>query len=361
VQNLGYRKRRSAVRARAALVWSLALFVAIQLGIHLWFTTDRELGDPEFGRKLSDLQAALAENPGCPLILTLGSSRMATAFRPEVLPWPPGPGGRTPVAFNFAIVGSGPEMSHLVLHRLLAVGIRPAWVLVEYWPPFWTTQRSLHDFRGQIDIGRLDVSALRLLGGYLARPQYLYRAWMEARLAPVYTYRSALLDRFAAAVGAGTPATNVTVHNLDISGWWSPRTEHLPEYDASVRSSTLAHYRPRLQRYAARVIPDRALRATLELCRRNQIRATVVFLPEGDEFRRCYPETVLSNIDGYLRRVERECGANVVDARRWIEESAFVDSHHLFPEGATVFTRRLGQEILIPQLARQSAPRRDLR
>jgi hypothetical protein len=286
---------------------------------------------------------------------------MVTAFRPDALPDLPATAAGRPVAFNFAMAGTGPEMAHLVLHRLLAADIRPAWVLVEYWPAFWTTERRFDDFRRQIDIGRLDVPGARLLAGYLSRPRLLYRAWIEDQLIPVYAYRSALLRRFSPAPVAGSSVPPLTLRNLQRSGWWSPRTAALPDFDRQLRAQMLAHYRPILKRFETRATPDRALRATLELCRRSQIHATVVVLPEGDAFRSCYPAAALTKVDDYLARIQRQCAVPVIDARRWIEESAFMDSHHLFPAGATRFTRRLGQEILVPQLARQAGSRGEVR
>jgi hypothetical protein len=355
------RKGKSSARARGALGWGLGLFAAVQVAVHLLLLANPELGEPEFGRKLSYLRATVAENPGRPLILGLGSSRMATAFRPEALPELPASAGKSPVAFNLAMVGTGPEMSHLVLHRVLAAGIRPAWVLVEYWPPFWTTERRFYEFRRQIDFGRLDAPGARLVGGYTPRPLYVYRVWIEARLIPVYAYRSALLRWFAPASVAASPVLEHTHHNLRRSGWWSPRTAASPDFDRQVLAQILSHYRPILKRFETRATPDRALRATLDLCRRNQIHATVVVLPEGDEFRKCYPALTLSRVEQYLARIERECAVSVIDARQWIAESAFMDSHHLFPEGATQFTRRLGEEILAPQLALQAESRGEVR
>jgi hypothetical protein len=286
---------------------------------------------------------------------------MATAFRPEALPDLPATDGERPVAFNFAMVGTGPEMSHLVLHRVLAAGIRPAWVLVEYWPPFWTTERRFGDFRRQIDIGRLDVPGARLLAGYLSRPRYLYRTWIEDQLIPVYAYRSTLLRRFGPAPMAGNSEPQLTLRNLQRSGWWSPRTTAIPDFDRRLLAQMLAHYRPILKRFETRTTPDRALRATLDLCRRHQIHAAIIILPEGDAFRSCYPAVALRKVDDYLARIERECAVPAIDAREWIEESAFMDSHHLFPEGATRFTRRLGQEILVPQLAHQADSQGEVR
>jgi hypothetical protein len=361
VASTGRRRAKTAIRARSALAWGVALFVCAQIGVRLLLQADPELGEREFGRKLSYLRAALAENPGRPLILMLGSSRMATGFRPEALPRLPATSGRTPVAFNFALVGSGPEISHLVLHRLLAAGIRPAWVYVEYWPPFWTTERSFRDVRGQIDIGRLDPQGVQLLGGYLRRPRILYRAWIEAQVAPSYAYRSTLLSRFAPAWVAPNPTMDHTVRNLERSGWWSPRTTVMPDYDRAVLAKMLAHYAPILAKYQVRPTPDRALRAILDLCRSEKIHAGVVVLPEGDEFRKCYAPSVLAKVDDYLNLVRRKSAVPVIDARLWIAESAFLDSHHLFPEGANQFTARLGREIIVPQVAGQAGTPRGFR
>jgi hypothetical protein len=180
----------------------------------------------------------------------------------------------------------------------------------------------------------------------------LYRIWIEDQIIPVYAYRSVLLWRFAPASLADSSVPPLTLQNLQRSGWWSPRTTAIPDFDRRVRAEMLDHYRPILKRFQTRATPDRALRATLDLCRRNQIHAAVVVLPEGEEFRKCYPATTLTKVDRYLARIERDCAVAVIDARAWIDESAFIDSHHLFPEGATRFTRRLGEEIIAPEVAR---------
>ncbi|MGO8056310.1 hypothetical protein, partial [Rhizobium leguminosarum] len=77
---------------------------------------------------------------------------------------------QAPNAFNFALVGTGPEMSHLVLHRILAAGIRPDWVFLEYWPAFWTTRRTDRDFLDQVNVAHLDPAAAWLLDGYGVKP-----------------------------------------------------------------------------------------------------------------------------------------------------------------------------------------------
>jgi hypothetical protein len=172
----------------------------------------------------------------------------------------------------------------------------------------------------------------------------------------VYTYRLALLGRFSPALVADSPVPEPALQNLERSGWWSPRPTAIPDFDRRLLAQMLAKYRPILKRYETRASPDQALRATLGLCRRHHIPAAVVFLPEGEEFRKCYPAAVLTKVEEYLACIERECAVPVIDARVWIEESAFMDSHHLFPEGATRFTRRLGATVLVPQLTRMATP-----
>ncbi len=345
------RRAKNDRRARAALAWGLVLFVCVQAGVRVLMQADPELGEREFGRKLTYLRALLAENPGRPLILTLGSSRMATGFRPAAIPPLPAVGGVTPVAFNFAMVGTGPEMSQLVLHRLLAAGIRPAWVLIEYWPPFWTTERTWKDFRSQINIGRLDLEAVRLVGGYLRRPRQPLRTWVEAQVAPVYAYRSALLSKYAPAWVEGAVASTFTVTNLDRSGWWSPHDKRTSESDRTLLARLLGHYSPILAKFQTRAIPDHALHATLEVCLREKIHATVLFLPEGDAFRKCYPPATLAKVDAYLDRLQRERGVPVIDARTWVADAGFLDGHHLLPEGAAQFTARLGRTVIVPEVA----------
>jgi hypothetical protein len=345
---IGRRRAKTVTRARAALAWGLALFVCGQVGVRLGQRLDPQIGEREFGRKLSDLRSTLAANPGRPLLLMLGSSRVATGFRPDALPSRPDRPGGTPIAFNFSLVGTGPEIAHLVLHRLLAEGIRPERVLVEYWPPFGSTRRTYRDFTDRIEVGHLDPAGARLLGGYLASPLGMYREWLSAQLAPAYADRSAWLGRFAPAWATRPAAPDHRLRNLDRSGWWTPDVPTDPETNRRLRARLQSHYAPILARFRTHETPDRALRATLDLCRREGIQAAVVVLPEGPEFRSWYPREALARVGTYLECLRRECRVPVIDARAWVPESGFMDGHHLLPAGATRFTSQLGRAVLPP-------------
>jgi hypothetical protein len=136
--------------------------------------------------------------------------------------------------------------------------------------------------------------------------------------------------------------------NLDSSGWWSPRATVSEADRARLVELYRGIYAPRLSTFTIRPIPDRALRDVLDLCRREQIRAAVVVLPEGDAFRALYPPEALRQVDDYLARLAAE--VPVIDARRWVGDQGFADGHHLLPAGASTFTERLAREALTPLL-----------
>jgi hypothetical protein len=332
-------RRKSTLdrRARVALACALLCFVAGQATFR-WMLADRPvLGDLEFGRKLDDLRARVAAAPGRPLVVMLGSSRVATGFRPDALP------GRDVVAFNFAQVGTGPQMAHLVLHRLLDRGIRPDLVLVEFWPPFWAIDGYLKGYIDSLNLASLDWSSARLLASYLPRPGPLYAKWLPAQIAPIFASRFAILSRLGPSWAPHFDPDR-RLANLDASGWWTPRTT-ISEAD---RRRLIEHYRPiygpRLAHFRPRPTPARALLDLLDLARREGIRVAVVVLPEGRDFRAMYPPESLREVDAYLARLARV--VPVIDARDWVDDDKFTDGHHLLPAGAEVFTRRLGPLLL---------------
>src|SRR5439155_189177 len=88
--------------------------------------------------------------------------------------------------------------------------------------------------------------------------------------------------------------------------------------------------------------PVKATRDLLALCRRQGIGAALVVPPEGTQFQALYAPAAFPAIDGLLADLRRDCGAPVFDARRWVADDDFWDTHHLLPSGAEAFTDRLG-------------------
>jgi hypothetical protein len=143
-------------RARVALVCFALAFAAGQAAFRVVLVRRPAIGDPEFGRKLDSLRAKVADDPNRPLVVMLGSSRVATGFRPDTMPRLTTADGREVAAFNYAQVGTGPQVAHLVLKRMLAAGVRPDWVLVEFWPPFWCVDGYLKGYLDSLNLAALD-------------------------------------------------------------------------------------------------------------------------------------------------------------------------------------------------------------
>ncbi len=352
---LSSRPRKATLdrRARVALACFALAFVAGQAGFRWALARRPSIGDPEFGRKLDSLRARVADDPNRPLVVMLGSSRVATGFRPDVLPRLTTADGREVSAFNYAQVGTGPQVAHLVLKRMLAAGVRPDWVLVEFWPPFWCVDGYLQGYLDGLNLAALDWPATRTLGGYLPKARKLYEAWLPAQLAPVFASRAAILSRLGPSWAPKFDPER-RLENLDSSGWWSPRATVSEADRARLVELYRGVYGPRLSKFAIRPTPDRALRDVLDLCRREGLRAAVVVLPEGDGFRALYPPAALRQIDEYLVRLAAD--VPVIDSRRWVGDDGFADGHHLLPAGASAFTARLARDALTPLLRGEAAP-----
>ena len=59
---------------------------------------------------------------------------------------------------------------------------------------------------------------------------------------------------------------------------------------------------------------------------------------------------VQAALGAFQDRLRREFGVRVVDAREWLPDEAFVDSHHVVRPWAKPYTERLATEAVVPQL-----------
>ncbi len=83
----------------------------------------------------------------------------------------------------------------------------------------------------------------------------------------------------------------------------------------------------------------------------------MVVLPEGKSFAISIRSPPFKRCGPYLDGIRRECRVEVVDARDWVGDEGFMDGHHLLPAGATVFSRRLGHDVVQPRLAEAAVSR----
>jgi hypothetical protein len=302
--------------------------------------------DPEVESKLARLCVRRAEAPGRPLVVVLGSSRTAYGLDAASLSRDSGA-----LVFNFGIMGSGPLMHLVNLRRLLAVGVRPDLLYVEVMPPL------LADLGLPLEEKLLEASRLRL-GELLALRRYshgslrLLRHWCMARVLPGGAPRAGLHSYVAC------DSTDIAPGRLDGYGW-RERLDDLTEKDRreGVGLARRQYSAPCAVPYVA-AGSRRALEDLLALGCRKGIAVRLLLMPEGKGFRALYSPPARQALTALLTQLRARWGVDVVDARSWVGEAGFWDTHHLLAEGARCFTERLSREALTPALAELSRQRR---
>jgi hypothetical protein len=345
------RRRRVARRGRSALLWGAAAFVLGQLALAAaieWRLP--QLRDPHYAHKERRLLRRLAEAPAPPrTVLMLGSSRTACALRGQVAEWElAGPGG-SPVVFNFGLSGAGPLTELLTLRRLLARGVRPDLLLIEVLPPVLAGQVTLAEV-SRLEPGRLWYADLPLAERYV--PEGRLRAgWWESWLLPCHSHRFAILSE--------TSPGLLPLHQrmdwfraIDDSGWApSPNPDHSAERRRLGTENARREYAYYFGGFRLGGPNPPALRELLGLCRQEGIATVLVLMPEGSAFRAWYPPPAWAQVEDFLAQLRRDYGVAVVNAREWLTDEDFADSHHQFPEGAARFSARLARDVIAPRLA----------
>jgi hypothetical protein len=338
-------------KPKAALLCGLAFFTALQLGLAAALETAcPHLLDPEYGHRLTRLRARLAESPGRPLLLALGSSRVAVGFRPDAVP----SSADAPVVFNFGLSGAGASRQLLCLERLRAEGVRPRWLVVEVMPALLFDEGPWAE-EARTAATSLAWNDLSVLQPYWS-PGAPVERWLPARLNPWSASRFILLSHY---LPAWLPHSlrQDGWRSLDSRGWW-PQSPVPPERDRRrLRKQARKWYGDCFLNFQVSASQDQALRRLLSLCRDEGIAVLLLVMPEGDAFRGWYTNAAWHAVNAYLDRLRRDYAVPVVDARIWVEEEDFLDSHHLLPEAAAAFSERLGRDVLLPWVAGQPVAR----
>jgi hypothetical protein len=327
---------RSAGRhSRRSLAWGLAVWLALSAALLVRVQVARpDLVNPDFAVRLAKLRQRQTEQPGRPLGLVIGSSRLLLAYRPEVVAPLRDQTGRLVLTFNFSHPGMGPVFQHLYLRRLVREGIRPRVVVLEVMPMLLHREDD-HIVQLFIPVPELPAAAsylplATLVRGTLRRQRQVYPAAARSlfpgdlrRLVP-------------------EPCDYPTLGQGGLKNM-------LPRVSAAERRRQVcfAHATyPWLGDPTVSPRSARALRASVELCRRRGAVVVLLLSPEGPSFRSLYPPGVEEEIATFVRRLADESGAVAVDARRWLDEEDFYDGHHALEAGAARLTRQLHDEVL---------------
>ena len=353
-------RRPLGLRGRRALLWTLAFFVGSQLALSLVLERRYpEMIDPEFGIRLHKLRARMAENPGHPLVLILGSSRTGMGIRPDALPALPSGSEKPPVVFNYSLVGASHLTQLMVLNRLRDRGIQPDKVLIEVWQPnlSFCEEEQIRRDRGLL------ACDLVLASRQFGQPWPIYGQYLKTHLVPAFLHRHQIQDQwlpFNLSWKGPSPDENVW-SNLDGTGWLPypvnhRRTSDYPSFEKKQRE----RFTPFLHKFQPCKETERVLVELLGVCQRRKIAVVLVLMPEASDFRGYYSTDSLTDFRAYLAKLSRDHAVPCIDARTWVADEDFVDGFHLVAEGASRFTERFGREALEPflqgKLAGVSAP-----
>lgn len=326
-------------RARPALLWSVALFWAVLVGLTLGLDLGvPERYDPEYAARLDRLRRMRADHADRPCIVALGSSRMAMAFAPEQLPPLAAADGRTVTVFNLSRIGAGPVYARMTYDRLLRDGLAPDAVVLELMPAFLEKEwRNV--LTAAAAVGDLD-----LLSRYVP-PSRVYSDYARRRLLAARSQRLVIGTWLA----GEPPGETIGPLGGEVGRL---RDAVTPDEAAEGMRRNVILFAPSLDRFSIEPGADRAVRDLLADCRARGAPAVVLLTPESTAFRAVYPPAAQTAVPAYLNGLADETGASFVDARAWLPDDAFTDGHHVTRAGQAAFTDRLGREVLVPLAAR---------
>ncbi len=227
----------------------------------------------------------------------------------------------------------------MTLRRLLADRVRPDRLLVEVMPPFYNRQRGRLLDEKDLDASLLRGDELARACRYARRPAELVWGWARSRGLTCYNRRVEMVRQLSPEQWGRRPEVDPE------NGWFAAHTKVTPEQRERYTAFALDSYRDAVADFRLDPRPVRALHDLLALCRQNRIPVVLIVPPEGPRFRALYAPAALPVIRAFLADLRSEWGTPVIDAREWMAEDDFWDSHHLLPSGARAYTDRLAREL----------------
>ena len=354
---LPHLRRPRVRRARAAVAYGLAIIIAAQIGLSAAVETVKpEWRDPEYGHRLKRLQALVRAKPDRPLIIALGSSRTQMGLSAAAMDFPDEPG--SPLLFNFAQAGAGPVHLRLTLDRILDAGIRPDFILVEFYPVGLIADGPAEEILKSWG-PRLGLGDIRRLEPHCRDAGSLRRAWVGNRIAPWHSLRLVLMSHWQPRWLPWHQQQAFLWEGMDRFGWtpfpYEPVQDDLRQkWTQQVRDE----HQAMLQDLRIGASSDQALRGIVARCRCEGIPVALYLTPEGPTFRSWYSPRTLATIASYSDQLTHELAVPLFDSTSGFVEEEFSDSHHLLQSGAARFSRKLADEHLRDWLRKESAGHR---
>ncbi len=322
-----------AIFAVLVAVPNLAYRVALDQGPPL-------LRDPEYGVRLARLHERMAEHPGRPPVVIVGSSRTGMGIRPGVGE-PAGPAD--PLLFNLSLSGGGPLLQVLTVRRLHADGLTPAAVVLEFWPPMLVG--GIYHEQGRIDPPRLRPCDEPSVRQFYWSPDTAWAARYGDTVLPLYGVRQPLMNQVAPHLLSWNQRTDRGWRTADAWGWWPAWDQVSAEKAEEGWPDVEKAYRPRYANY--RIDPQHAAayRAAVAELRGRGVPILIVRMPETERFRTLQTPEGEALADEFLKSITDKHSLEVLDCRQWAETEELPDGFHLTTRGAERVSRRLVGEV----------------
>jgi len=348
-------RRRPARRARSTVISALVTLFILNVGLAGFVYYRPGFRDPLFDAKVKALVTRFATNEEPTRVVVLGSSRTAAAVEPRALEEAiAAETGRPCVAFNMGLQGDGPVCQLVHFRRVREAGVRPDVAIIELLPSAFAWYRD--DERAEnrpydatvLRPDRLTRAELDAVCTYGFPPVETRGEWWEATFNPWFGFRFQLLAR----IQPKWLPPGIVQHRRDIgeTGGWGPWDPVPPDIARLRLEEVRQAYESQLQAIRIEGPHVEAFEELLRECRRDGVGVAVVVPPEGSTFRAWYSASVQSGVAAFEDRLRREFGVTVLDAREWLPDEAFVDSHHVVRAWAKPYTERLAREAVIPNL-----------
>jgi hypothetical protein len=297
------------------------------------------------------LERLVAEEPDRPLLLMVGSSRTSWAFQASALDGMPDSDGRPMLVYNFGVPSTGPCFQLFCLRDLLAKGIRPRFLLIEFSPPLLCeARRGVASEDGALAYESVTLRRMLQWMPYLQRPGKSANLWVQARIAPCYALRKYFADELTSLATGNLRPKYVPIDNR---GWHLSVPSIYPALHEIRLAQAGAVYWPGLTNFRLGKTQNGAIHELFDLCRREKIPSALVMMPEESRFRSWYSPGAKTAVRNLLDELRQTYGVECIDAQSWVPDYDFEDGHHTLLGGTLIFTRRIRAEL--PRLLAQSS------
>jgi hypothetical protein len=340
-------RRKKWQRERTARNILFGMFLSIfciNLGLALLVNQFPRLRDPIFYDKLARLKQRLKSEPKKPLILALGSSRLAMGFDGQLIE---AAHDNDTIIFNLGVPGSGPRIMNVYQQRLKQEGIKPDLLVLEVMPPLLGSPDELVSERVTIEPSRFTPADRETANRWTVQTASEDGTSIGLDLLPIYHSRYALLARV---LPHWLPSglRHDWGRKTDGSGMNPSRFQQVSPKEfnrqLAVAKKEYAHLMPLLD-YSGNCNGNKAFEELIETAQRDNIRVMLLVSPEGPTFRSWYPVEKQQQLQEYLLALQSRYQVDCIDAQAWLGEEVFMDSHHLLGPGAKQFSQRLAGEL----------------